>query len=64
MMLLELRFSLFLKSFDLGFVLREVEGLDLGLFSVLVSLLELEHLGFELLILLLHVFHLFYSVFV
>lgn len=36
----------------------EVEGLHLGLLSVLVTLLELEHLGSQLLVLLLHLLHL------
>jgi len=45
-------------------VLRQIEGLYIGLFSVLVSLLELEHFGFKLLVLPLHVFHLLNSLFV
>ena len=61
MLLLELAFSLLLKTLDLGLVSCEVEGLNLGLISVLVSLLELEYLGSQLLILLLHVLHLLYS---
>lgn len=39
----------------------EVEGLHLGLLSVLVTLLELKHLGSQLLVLLLHLLHLLYS---